>query len=334
MLLITTPLQVLSFDPSRGEANLLRTGDGEYFGLTWGADVIVISHSGMNNESLGSWEDYRAAPRGYLSLHASKGTSLRTPTVLLQPHQIELVDDAIVATNTGRNRLSVFETDGSLRAHVQLDDVEFDWNEAGRTGSHFNSVHRSGDRLWVVAHNHDRPSSVWELAWPRLEVLSTHATTASWAHNMWIGEHGKVICDSRHGSLLEVDSGETIWSSGEKDVVTRGLAVVGDHLYIGRSEFADRGLRVHNNGGLWVVDRKTLRTVERHIFPGSGCVNDLRAFRGQDECHVQHPFQPAWLDWIRRRSVLGSVSYELRRRPRVQACYLNAKRRLFGEQQR
>ncbi len=45
-----------------------------------------------------------------------------------------------------------------------------------------------------------------------------------------------------------------------------------------------------NDGGLWVIDRTTLTTIEQFRFPGSGCVNEIRLLDGPDECHNGEPF--------------------------------------------
>jgi hypothetical protein len=68
------------------------------------------------------------------------------------------------------------------------------------------------------------------------------------------------------------------------------LAVNADYLFVGRSEYGDRGDRTVNDGGLWVIDRTTLTTIEQVRFPGSGCVNEIRLLDGPDECHNGEQF--------------------------------------------
>src|SRR4030066_424384 len=97
MLLVTTPLQVLLVDPSNGETSILRAGDGYYFGVTHHAGTIVLSHSG-----------------GYLQYFIGNNKPLQTIDHLIQPHQIEWVGDRILVSNTGKNCLSVFDSQGML----------------------------------------------------------------------------------------------------------------------------------------------------------------------------------------------------------------------------
>lgn len=309
MLLIATPNQILTYDPRTGGTRLLRLGDGEFYGITWNEQGAILTHSNHENEALSTHADYRAAARGWLSLDGPSGGRKAGEACLLQPHQVEWVEDRAVAVNTGLNGLSTFSADGRLLQTVHLGGRQWDKGPDGSQGNHFNSVCRHGDRLLVLAHNHARPSAIWSLGWPDLEVQEVRETAASWAHNIWVGEHGTVICDSKGGSLVSVETGETLWKAEEPRVITRGLAVVGDHLYIGRSEYGDRSERKRNDGGVWIVDRKTLRTLDCHRFPGSGCVNEVRGISGLDECHVPIPFQPAWLASIRQVGLRDGLAY-------------------------
>lgn len=253
--------------------------------------AVWISHSRVENEELLSHADVVAAERGEVACYGPDGELVAsTPRRLLLAHQIEWVEDRLLVVDTGRERLLSYTADGAPIREVALGEHAWDRGPEGRLGHHFNSVHRSGERVWIVAHNHDLPSEVWELSWPALELVRVHATGAEWAHNVWDGECGLVVCDSGRGSLREVRSGETIWSCGEERTVTRGLAVGEEHLFIGRSGFADRGERLVNDGGLWVVDRARLTTVEQLRFAGSGCVNEIRLLDGPDECHNGEPF--------------------------------------------
>jgi hypothetical protein len=314
LLLVTTPSRVLLFDAVLGTTTLLRTGDGEYYGASWNFQALVLSHSGIDNGALRTWQDYRNGVRGFLRFYPRAETFHETRTELLGPHQIECIGDEVLVTNTGRNCISVYNSDGSLVRHVHLTDVLWDRNEDGRTGNHFNSVHLAGDRLWVVAHNFERPSSVWELSYPGLEVVGLKETGAHWAHNVWVGEWGVVICDSKSGSLYEVISGNTIWKADEQPILTRGLAVSGNYIFVGRSEYGNRRTRKRSAGGIWVIDRKTLKTVDKFILPGTGCVDDIRLVEAPDECHNGLTLNRGELEKIKRVPLYGVLGYELQKR--------------------
>ncbi len=308
-LLVATPLHLLLVDADTGSTTELRGSDGEYFGLSWNTEAIFVSHSRVSNEELLTHEAFLAAERGEVASYGLDGdVSARTPKRMLLPHQIEWVEDRLLVVDTGRERLSSYSASGALIGDVALGDVGWDRGRGDRMGHHFNSVHRSGERVWMVAHNHDRPSELWEMSWPALELVEVHATRASWAHNIWDGPLGLVVCDSRRGRLHEVRSGQTIWAADEPGLISRGLAVDHEHLFVGRSEPSARHGRLYNDGGLWVVDRDTLKTVDELRFPGLGCVNEVRLLDGMDECHNGEPFDNALLAALSRRPASATVS--------------------------
>lgn len=301
-LLISSPRHIFCFDANSREIMCLRTANAFYYGISWNEKRLVFSYSGVDEETLITWQDYQNAVVGTLQgyFNTFDRRSFRTCPSLLAPHQIECIDDAtVLVANTGCNCISQYQISTNTWRHIYLNDIRWDKNENEQTGDHFNSVHLFQERVWVVAHNHTLPSVLWELSWPSLEVMNKIQTGASWAHNIWVGNLGKVICDSKHGSLYEVDSGETIWKADEQPIVSRGLAVTNDYIFVGCSEYGDRGARKWNNGGLWIIDRHSLKTIDKVIFPGSGCVNEIRLIDEPDECHNGIIFNPNWLDIIK-----------------------------------
>ncbi|MBU0512078.1 MAG: hypothetical protein KKD28_02385 [Chloroflexi bacterium] len=295
-LLVSTPLQILLVNSASGQTSVLRAGDGYYYGITYKEGTLVLSHSG-----------------GYLGYYNERDAPIHTTDHLIQPHQIEWVDDKVLVANTGKNCISVFDEKGHLCRDVYLNEICWDDKNKGRMGNHFNSVHKSSDRIYVVAHNYHRPSEVWELSWPDLEVVGNTVSRAGWAHNFWANEWGWVTCNSKQGSLQDVSTGETIWASNEEGVMTRGLAVSEDHIFIGYSLHNERKERYWKNGGVWIVDRKTLKTVEKILFPGSGDVHEIRLVGVPDECHNDQVIPLERLDSIRSLSPLIGWAYELRK---------------------
>lgn len=295
LLLVSTPLHILLVNAASGETSTLRTGDGYYYGITYKPGSLVLSHSG-----------------GYLGYF--DGDSPRyTCDHLIQPHQIEWIDDQILVANTGRNCLSVFDGKGQLIRDVYLNDVHWDDKDKGREGNHFNSVHRSGERVYVVAHNYRRPSEVWELTWPELEVTTSRSSEAGWAHNVWICEGQLVICNSRAGTLYEVLSGETLWTANEEGVMTRGLAVSDDYVFVGRSQHHERKERYWKDGGIWILDRQTLTTLDKIILPGSGDVHEIRLVGSADECHNEYVISLEDVLSIESKSPFITWAYRLRK---------------------
>jgi hypothetical protein len=296
-LLVTTPLQVLMVDPANGHTSILRAGDGYYFGLTHHAGTIVLSHSG-----------------GYLQYFNRNRRPVQSIDHLIQPHQIEWVGDTVLVTNTGRNCLSVFDAQGNLSRDVYLNEVRWDDKDRGRLGNHFNSVHKVGESIYVVAHNYARPSEVWELTWPELQVANKYTTRAAWAHNIWRCELGLLICNSKEHSLYDVITGENIWQAGEETTITRGLAATQETIFVGQSLYSERKERYWKSGAIWIIDRKTLKTIEYLPLPGSGDIYEIRLVGVPDDCHNSETILPESLAGAGQVSQLIAMAYRLRRR--------------------
>lgn len=295
-LLISTPLQILLVDPFSGKISVVRTGDGYYYGISHKENIIVLTHS---------W-----GPLGYFVRPHSPQFLGRH---LIQPHQVEWVEDKILVANTGRNCISVFADDGRFLRDVYFNETHWDDKDHGRLGNHFNSVYKHGDEVFVVAHNYERPSEVWVLTWPELKIAQTITTKAYWAHNIWKGEFGLVVCNSKGGSLQEVVTGETLWASGEDGVITRGLAISKDYIFVGCSTYNERKERYWKDGGVWIINRHTLRTVRKLVFPGSGDVQEIRLVGdGLDEGHYNGAIPQNAITNIRQRSISVWTAYLLR----------------------
>jgi hypothetical protein len=142
---------------------------------------------------------------------------------------------------------------------------------------------------WAVAHNNNRQSELWQLSLDDLTLVERHVMPANWAHNVLFAENSVLVCDSKNGTLIDQVSGEVVWEAGEPNVITRGLAATETHLYIGRSEYGNRYSRRFSNGGYWIVNRKTMRTENRVLLKGTGCVNELRLIGVTDEAHKFAP---------------------------------------------
>jgi hypothetical protein len=296
LLLISTPLHILLVDVESKQVSTLRSGDGYYYGISYQNETFVLSHTG-----------------GYLQYFGAGKKATRTENHLLQPHQVEWIDNYVLVANTGRNCVTVFDERGSLCNDIYLNDIRWDDKDRGRFGNHFNSVHRFGEKVYVVAHNYERPSEVWELSWPGLQVLGATPSEAAWAHNVWPSEIGLVVCDSKNGGLYDVLSNTTIWKSDEENAITRGLAASDDYIFVGYSMINERKNRYWKNGGVWIVDRKTLKTIDKITFLGSGDVHEIRLVGLPDACHNGQTIPLHTVEQINRRSPVINLAYYLRK---------------------
>jgi hypothetical protein len=234
---------------------------------------------------------------------------------LIEPHQIEWIDDKVLAANTGRNCLSVFNENGEWIRDIYFNNIRYDKKGEDRSGNHFNSIHRFGEKVFVLAHNNNRPSQLWELDWPGLDMVGVKEGNAYWAHNIWLGERGCVICDSKNGTLYELTSQKTIWQQpGDNKWLTRGLCVSENHIIVGYSQHSERKDRYWNNGGIWVIDRKSLKTLDAISLPGTGQVYDIRLVDMLDECHNEHIITSEMVSRIRKNNPILNFAYNLRKR--------------------
>lgn len=294
-LLVSTPLHIFLINPFTKEVNVLRTGDGYYYGITYHSGNIVLTHTG-----------------GYLQYFHQPKRVIASSNHLVQPHQVEWVDNEVIVANTGKNCITIFDGKGAHKRDVYLNDIRWDDKDSGRMGNHFNSVHRIEEHVYIVAHNYDRQSEVWVLSWPNLEVEKVEPCNSSWAHNYWECEWGRIICNSKDASLYEIDSGHTIWESGEKDAMTRGLAATESHIFVGFSSHNTRKLRAWKTGGIWVIDRKTLKTVEKILLPGAGDVHELRIVGMPDACHNDQIINLEDVQSIKKNSNIIKLAFQLR----------------------
>jgi hypothetical protein len=85
-------------------------------------------------------------------------------------------------------------------------------------------------------------------------------------------------------------SGEVVWSSGDGTSLSRGLAVGKDHILIGDTDRASRVDRNLAGGGVYIVDRATMRTIDFIDFGNNGGTSEVRLLGEADECHNLAPF--------------------------------------------
>jgi glycosyltransferase involved in cell wall biosynthesis len=287
-LLVASGTRLYLVDPRRRSVEVLKETDSNLYGVSWFADGQELCHGNHGP---------RIHPRGLDEhIHSEHGWvtvgERRSAGILASPHQLVCADDLVIATNTGRNCLTLFRRDDLFYRHHWLDDVR--WDRLGTEyscGSHFNSVVVRGDRLYVLAHNFDRGSYMLELTWPGLQPVRHVPIAAKWAHNLWVRADGSILtCDSRHCRLVEVFSGETVWHGDDAQAIPRGLAVREGTVFIGMSAFLDPDFRPDSSGGIWVVDEADWKTREFIELPASGPVYEIRVVEG-DECHHGAPLR-------------------------------------------
>ncbi len=287
-LLVACPSRILLVDTEDRSVAVVEDSAPEYYGVSWTPDGrdLCVAHSGIEIASLDTFDDYADTERGWLTVGGR-----RSSPCLSLAHQVHCLERHVLVTNTQRNCLTVFRTEDLYFHHHWFDSVR--WDRRGRRnhcGSHFNSLAVRDGRLYVLAHNFDRPSYVLVLSWPGLEVIERIDCPVGHTHNVWPTADGRVIvCDSLHGRLIEAASGETVWPCGDPNAFTRGLACHGNYLFVGKSAQSAPSARLTSDGGVWVLDRDSWRVLDFIPLPGSGVVNEVRLVDVPDECHHLRP---------------------------------------------
>lgn len=291
-LLISTPNFILGYDVEKDDLRILESGKGEYYGISWSptGDSLAFACSGLDNASLIDLPSYAHSEIGYLTVAGRKSWRF-----LSAPHQILWVhSDWILATNTGRNALSRVSVHDFSNINYRYDGVLWDRLSTDQgDGSHFNSVFFRHGVVYLVAHNHDRGSYILELAWPSLEKIREHRLSAIAVHNLWISDDGPwFCCDSPNGAIIDARTGEEVWTCARQGY-TRGLAATAELVFIGHSDFTtDRIVRTSSESGVWIVDRKTWKTLDYVSLGCFGSVHEIRIWDVPDQCHHGHPLSP------------------------------------------
>lgn len=283
-ILFSTGNTLNHFDFDSGVLATIAEGPQELFGISGDSTCLVLSHSGIDCESLKTHADYVASPQGVLSVTRQDGSRQTTEPWLLQPHQIECHAGSVLCANSGRNCLTVF--DSALRPRdIFPTTAHWDIGPGERKNSHFNSVHVQDNLVYVVAHNYARYSTVWVFEWPGFALVDVIPTRSEWAHNILVLPDDMVVCNSKACTLYSVEAKEDIWRFGQEKYMTRALAANEECLIVGLSGMTSRGNRLNSHGGFCVLDRKTLRTLETYLFHEIGNVHEIRLLDEVDVCH-------------------------------------------------
>jgi len=288
--LVATVNYLLFVDLQSGQVKIVESNRPEYYGISWweNSDTLVLSHSGLANDSLVDIEKYIHSEKGYLSFADQHSTPF-----LSQPHQLLCAPNQwIIVTNTGRNCITLYDPTHGFYKDIRINDIY--WDRLGKDnlcGEHFNSVYLKNDRLYVLAHRFTKNSRVLEFSYPDCTLLNQYdLQKRSGLHNIWVDDAGNIItCHSDAGELIEVKSNEILWATNACNY-SRGLAVTEDSMIIGDSEVTVRENRKNSLSVLWIIDRKTLNTLDCLTLGPYGAVHEVRLLDMRDEAHHGHLF--------------------------------------------
>lgn len=295
-LLISTNQNLLGWNAETGAIDILDNSRFGYYGVSWPEDGarLVMSHAHRDTRTSQEKNTTPAPELGYLTCGDRTSQAFLSAT-----HQIVCIGDRwVVATNTGRNSICKIDLDDFLHADFRYDGVFWDIQPGAdgmeeHVGRHYNSLFARDGLLWVLAHNFFHGSRAYVLEWPTMAKLDEIPGCSTGMHNIWVQDDGQILsCDSNQSSLVDFRTSEVLWHDGSGGHL-RGLAATRDTIFIGRSEISERMLRGATESGVWVIDRKTLRTIDYIALGMFGNVREVRIADEPDECHHGHPLSIA-----------------------------------------
>jgi hypothetical protein len=272
-----------------GIARIPNAFAGTYFGISWlpGGSELILGHD-PGQPDIGHEDEVAILTRQTSRLSIGQRY---VEIALSSPHQIAATPDGrVLIANTARNALTVLQPDGTFR-HVWFDGHEWDrYSTDGEEGSHFNSVLWRDGLVYILAHNHRRGSYALVLDGVTFEVVRRINSDFRGCHNLWVTDEEIYTLSSFTGELRSLISQQIVWSSGDVTSMVRGLAVGKSHILIGDSDKASRADRNFAGGGVYVIDRSTMKTVNYIDFGYNGGTCEVRILDGHDECHNVGPF--------------------------------------------
>ncbi|PIS02444.1 MAG: hypothetical protein COT85_05465 [Chlamydiae bacterium CG10_big_fil_rev_8_21_14_0_10_42_34] len=289
--LVSTASHLLLVNLQTYEIQIIESLRGEYYGISWWKDhdFLVLGHSGVAHDTVHTLLDYATSEKGYLSLG-----SHRSPNILSAPHQIICAPNGwIVATNTGRNCITIYDPKTTFWKDIRINDQHWDrLGDHDYSGEHFNSVFIKNNYLYVLAHAFNKESYILEYLFPECTINNKYRIkNKNKLHNVWVDGSGNMFaCNSHCSELIEVHSNKALWCTGS-NTYTRGLSATKDVIVIGSTGNAPRSLRVNIQSDLWVIDRKTHKTLDFIPLGPFGGVHDVRILDIADEAHNNQPFK-------------------------------------------
>jgi hypothetical protein len=267
-----------------GIARIPNAFAGSYFGISWlrgGAELVLGHDPGQPDVEYGDETAILTRQNSRLSIGQRY-----VEIALSSPHQITATPDGrILIANTARNALTVLRSDGTFH-HIWFDGYEWDrYSTEGEEGSHFNSVLWHDGLVYMLAHNHQRGSYALVLDGKTFEIKRRINSEFRGCHNLWVTDDEIYTLSSFTGELRSMITQEVVWSSGDATSLLRGLAVGKTHILVGDSDRVARSDRNFAGGGVYVIDRSTMKTVDYVDFGYNGGTCEVRILDDHDECH-------------------------------------------------
>lgn len=267
-----------------GYSKVIHRGQGVYYGITWD-DQKRLSLAVGNSLHLLSLNDASKQVTGYIQ----RGKD-RSAAVLSSPHQILWKEGLLYVVDTGRNRLTVFDSNFNIVREVKATDADWDKFKGVQTGVHINSVSIDGNDLYILAHNADRSSYYNKYSISNYELIESKSLPSYMAHNIVKIDGRLLICDSKGCSLIDGFTDEVLWTSTHGGNLSRGLGVTATKIVVGKTPHEpvrEKRAQCSGGAGIWILDRFTFEEIDYISIPALDHINELRILDVEDYAHTE-----------------------------------------------
>jgi hypothetical protein len=279
-LLVTTSRSFLLLNPLNGEAKVIDSGRGLYYGIAFSKESIFVA--ARRNEDCFEYVDQRGEEEGVILVYDDRlrfTQELHAPFPLRDIHQIMFFDNRLWVTCAWDDMIAIHDCTG-WRQWRPFEDSD----ATGKDLHHLNSLWADEGSLYVLAHKHG-PSEIWQFDHPSLRPLGK-TVLGNHAHNIWRKNGDLFTCNSRFGTVESV-RGFRLEVGG----FTRGAVVTETFCAVGVSEIAGRGRRHAHSVKGWIYLYEPGWSFSRAVeLEGEGQILDVRVLGEDDYCSPQGLF--------------------------------------------
>lgn len=241
--------------------------DSSPYGITWSSDFLFAAIRG--NGGSGQQKILVYDKKLNLLDDLSYGSH-----IFADLHQIMWYDNKLWVVSSGLNLVVIITFYVKSTSYRIWEPNPFTPQKARKTGhpitdrNHFNSIWFESSRVYLVAHNFEQRSEIWEFSYPSLE-LTKRRLSGHYAHN---------VCRI-DGDLM------TLSTDPPPPVYNRGLAVSADKIFTGQSVLNEdrKARREEIRGSVLVWNKKW--ELEKEISIDRGEVYDVRLIDEPDFAH-------------------------------------------------
>ncbi len=154
--------------------------------------------------------------------------------------------------------------------------------------NHFNGVWSEDDRIYLIAHNKERPSEILEFKYLEILLKRTWRQGKGDAHNI-VRYNGGLVVLSTDGTIYDSDNEPVLYTKPFEPLRwARGLVLTDDYFVVGHSlrklVKIDR-IKPTNEGKLEIFDSNDLSHVGSIVLNDIGQVYDIRCVNKKDYAH-------------------------------------------------